>query len=427
MKSKKLTVCLAAVLAAGLMGTCMTGYASEQEAGAADTDGLVLLLEQKGDFSPAGMNDGIYIAELTDQYFDGGVEEGMAALLDAGQVYINGIQIPTEEETFYLNGSKGIWQKENGDWTWQVHDFLNRDAEGVVDHDGDYSFDFARRRFVLAATALRGSDTKIYAEEGSDTACRVDIFVASGATVADVTVNDDDTTTIWGTPIDSVNYNTDGGPNDIEERIFPSENVDENLQGGDIAIYWYGDNGWEIRLCPTVSGLLESWEQAAVLDGVTYDEAIIIRTSMQKGDRPSQFSGAYFTFGLTDIPVTLWLTEEDGYIVGISYGENSREALEQAVDQVDAYMEDLTILPSEDGSDIPSDCYWVDGTTWATYYTAYTNAKEVLENEDSTNFEMDAAIQSLCEGLIGDEEGLIVEDWDNCDTGILAYQPGTRE
>lgn len=74
-----------------------------------------VLLVQANDFDPTSdTNDGIYIAELTDQYFEGGVEAGMEALLEAGQVYLNGLAIPADAETFTMNGMPAIWQKEDG-------------------------------------------------------------------------------------------------------------------------------------------------------------------------------------------------------------------------------------------------------------------------------------------------------------------------
>ncbi|MCD8256255.1 MAG: S-layer homology domain-containing protein, partial [Oscillospiraceae bacterium] len=361
-----------------------------------EDENLVLLFSQAGDFDPTSdTNDGIYIAEITDQYFDGGVVVGMEALLNAGEVYLNGIQIPATEETYYMNGMPAIWEKEDGVWTWQAHDKLNADDESKIDHNGDYSFEFARRRFVLAVSALRGMTVDVYAREGEEYACRVEFTIKSGGQVEQIIVNDDDTTTVWGVPIDESSYNTDGGPNDQEPRTLPTANFDQSIEEGDTVLYWYDTEGWHMERAVPVQGLMNASDHFnIVVNGTTYSDALIVRYNMQAGSRPSQFISAANNLELNDIPVTLWNTET-GYVIGISRMEYARTALEMAIAFLDGELDGLQIVVSEDGTDVAGDTYWVTQSVMDTYTNAYDSAVALLDNETATNAQIDAAIQVL--------------------------------
>lgn len=398
MKKRLFSLALALVLTAALVPAALAA-----EADAGDK----ILLVQANDFDPtADTNDGIYIAEVTDKYFEGGVEVGMEALLEAGQVYLNGIQIPANAETFTMNGMPAIWQKEDGRWTWQAHDKLNADNEEKIPHNGDYSFEFARRRFVLAVSALRGMTTTITAENGAEYATRVDFVVKSGGQVEKIVVNNDGTTTVWGVPVDATSYNTDGGPNDVEPRTIPTENFDPAIKEGDTVLYWYDTEGWHMERCIPVVGLMDATDHFNIkVNGVTYSDALIIRYNMQAGSRPSQFISATNNLGLKEIPVTLWNTET-GYVVGISRMDNAEEALAAGIAYCDKLLADTQIVASDDGVGVPVGAYYASQANVDAFYTNYEEAKAVLANPESTNAQRDAATQALGSKLSG-RNGLI--------------------
>ena len=360
------------------------------------------LLVQANDFDPTSdTNDGIYISALTDQYFEGGVEAGLEALLEAGQVYLNGIPLPADAETYYMNGMPAIWQKDDGTWTWQAHDKLNSDDETKIPHNGDYSFEFARRRFVLAVSALRGMTTTIWAEEGSDVACRVDFVVKSGGQVEKIQVNADGTTTVWGVPVDATSYNTDGGPNDVEPRTIPTEHFDQSIQEGDTVLYWYDTEGWHMERCVPVQGTMNATDHFNItVNGTTYSDALIVRYNMQAGSRPSQFISAVNNLELQDIPVTLWNTDT-GYVVGISHMEYADDALAAGIAYCEGKLAGKEIAVSDDGSGVAAGSYWATQASVDAYYAAYENAKTVLTDAASTDAQMDAATQALGNAFAG--------------------------
>jgi len=357
---------------------------------------LEILFQNACDFDPTtDTNDGIYIASITDQYFEGGVEAGLEALLQAGQVYVNGIQIPATAAEYNMNGMPAIWQKENGDWTWQAHDKLNSDSSSIPGNTDSNTFEFARRRFVIAVSALRGMTTTIWMEAGETVACRVDFSIKSGAQVEKIVVNNDNTTTVWGVPIDATSYNTDGGPNDVQPRTLPTANFDQNIQVGDTVLYWYDTDGWNMERAIPVQGIMTATNHFDInVGGTKYSDALIVRYNMQAGSRPSQVISEINNLALAGIPVTLWNTDT-GYVIGISHMEYAGDALEAAIAYVDAQLAGKTIVASTDGSDVPVGTYWVTQAILDTYNSAYANAKAVLANPDSTNAQKDAATEAL--------------------------------
>lgn len=397
-KKRLLSLALALVLVTALVPASMAAEADAEDK---------ILLVQANDFDPTSdTNDGIYIAEMTDRYFEGGVEAGMEALLEAGQVYLNGMAIPADAEPFYMNGMPAIWQKEDGHWTWQAHDKLNADNESKIPHNGDYSFEFARRRFVLAVSALRGMTTTITAEDGAAYATRVDFVVKSGAQVEKIAVNDDGTTTVWGVPVDATSYNTDGGPNDVEPRTIPTANFDSAIEEGDTVLYWYDNDGWHMDRCIPITGLMNATDHFNItVNGVTYSDALIVRYNMQAGSRPSQFISATNNLELQNIPVTLWNTET-GYVVGISRMDNAKDALTAAIAYCDKLMDGAEIVASDDGVGVPVGAYYASQANVDAFYANYESAKAVLADPTSTNAQMDAATQALGFKLSG-RSGLV--------------------
>lgn len=398
MKKKWIPLALALVLAIMLVPAALAAEADAEDK---------ILLVQANDFDPTSdTNDGIYIAEVTDQYFEGGVEAGMEALLEAGNVYLNGMTIPADAETFYMNGMPAIWQKADGHWTWQAHDKLNADNEEKIPHNGDYSFEFARRRFVLAVSALRGMTTTITAEDGAAYATRVDFVVKSGAQVEKIVVNNDATTTVWGVPVDATSYNTDGGPNNVESRTIPTANFDQTIKEGDTVLYWYDNDGWHMERCVPVVGLMDATDHFNIkVNGVTYSDALIVRYNMQAGSRPSQFISATNNLSLKDIPVTLWNTET-GYVVGISRMDNAKDGLTAAIAYCDELMAGAEIVASNDGAGVPVGAYYASQNNIDAFYAGYENAKAVLADPTSTNAQMDAATQALG-SKVGGRNGLV--------------------
>ena len=395
-----------------------------------------ILLQQAGDFNPAvDTNDGIYLKNedgtyLNAEYFQNGdVKAGMEALLEAGQVYLNGKQIPVDAEEFSLNNFHAIWQKEDGKWTWQAHDKLNADNEKKIPHNGDYSFEFARYRFVLAVSALRGMDTIFWTSGDSGLVTRVDFFIQSGGQIEKIIDNGDGTLTVWGVPVDATSYNTDGGPNDVEPVTLLKANFDSDIKEGDTILYWYDADGiCHMERCIPFQGPIAATADHFTMEanGVNHSDALIVRFNMQAGSRPMQFLTAAKNLELSDIPVTLWNTST-GHTVGLSRMEYAKEALERGIAYCEGKLANTTIVVSDDGAGVPVGAYWAPQADVDAYYDAMANAKAVLANPESTNAQMDAATQVLGAEWAGNERkqgGLKLKEADDYLAGIDTVRTG---
>jgi hypothetical protein len=349
----------------------------------------------------------------------------LEALLDAGKVYVNGIKIPAEADVFSMNGNQGIWQDKDGHWTWMAHDKLNSDRRDHSDSSLDFSYEFARRRFVIAVSALRGMKTTIWAEQGKNVSSRVEFEIKSGGQVEKIFANND-TTTVYGVPIDATSYDTDGGPNDRQPRTLPTANFDKSSEEGETVLYWYDDDGWHMERAIPVQGIMTATDHFNInVDGKKYSDALIVRYNMQEGSRPSQVILAVNTLEpLKEIPITLWNTDT-GYVVGLSHMEYADDALKAAIDYVEKYASGNNIIVStaEDGAFVGQN--WVTQEVMDNFDNFLAIAKSVLANPDSSNAQMDAATQHL-QVAFGRHAGLDGAGKPVPATGLLGMVPGTK-
>ena len=412
-----------------------------------------VLAQWSGDFNPlADSNNGIYISEVTGQYFEGdgseqAVVDAIDELLDAGKVTVNGTVIPTEEPEIVLdenersvavdlNGYRGLWYQKDLDtididgdqvidtvskWTWQGHDKLMSDkgykstkgspymlqvpllGDETEEEYREGGFEFARRHFVLALSMLRGNTVTLYAGETEDggrttTAAAISFDVWSACQVEKMIDNGDGTTTIYGVPVDATSYNTDGGPNDVEPRTFKTANIASNVDIGDTCFYQCYDGEWYLKSCKAIEGYIESsgsnYDIGLIVDGekTVYCDALVTRFNMQAGSRPSQVLGEINNLDLSSVPVTLWVTDGD-YVVGISHMQYAGDALALAIEHVEEYVADVVV--SEDGSDVSVAKRWVTQEAWDTFEAVLENGKLILKTNGYTNAQIDAATYAL--------------------------------
>jgi hypothetical protein len=374
---------------------------------------LTPLLKQANDFDPVNaVNNGIYIAAKTDKYFQGGVEVGLEALLEAGRVYVNGIRVPADPANYYMNGMPAIWKQANGDWTWQAHDKLNTDKLGPTPL---HSFEFARRMFVLAVSGLRGMTTTIYALPGKTLAYQVNFSIKSAGQAEKIVVNRWGTNTVYGVPVDATSYKTDGGPNRWEARTIRWANFDWNIKAGDVVLYWFDRTGWHMQRCATVTGLMTAanTDNITVL-GVTRSDALIVRYNMQAGSRPGQVVREANNLHLGNIPVVLWNTDT-GHVVGITHGKYARTALYAALAYVNAQIQGKQVVVSVDGTDVFSGKYWVTQAVMDAYNAALAAANAQVFNWWATFAQMDAVTEALGAA------------WGDGTKGMSAMQHGSKE
>lgn len=339
------------------------------------------------------MTDINYTAIITDsgqdKYFkEGNALEGVEAILNAGNYYVNGYQVPrTEEEcgdAFVIMGYDKLYKTENG---WAAE---NNKRTGTT-------FEDARLGMVEALSRTTGLPVYIYDTDGDGYADRIDSVFYAVAVADHIIENGDGTISIdrGDFPLTKTNL-------DVNTVKFPIQNVDPTIQEGDLVMYWQdAEDGWKLERELGMTGYLTDaadhqyyvFNDEKIIDGMHNPKA-----SIYVGSRPGQFSNAHLAFGFEDVEITFWVTTEgtsDGRQVasGFTRGENSTECLERAI----AYCENVRkdVVTSTDGDGLDAGTKWIPAEKMVEYYNAIDAAKAVLADENATNAARDYAVYNL--------------------------------
>ncbi len=333
-------------------------------------------------------NDGVtslYDASM-DQYFNAdSAEAGVLALLNGGAVYVNNAAVPTDEETaedFVINAFPSLWKTGDSTWAYSVHKLYSAE---------DLSFDDARLGFMDGISKMRGLQVELYSTDGVY-ADRIEVLIKESTLVNSITEDDE------GTHIGRYDFelsDTENRP-DVNDIVFPNENVDADLKVGDIALYWYDGSAWHMEPAVAQTGILSekvSGVSGFVLDGVTYTDALITRYNLQAANRTSQFLTAHTNLGLSSIEVIMWSTET-GYPIGFTRGDNAKAALALAIENAKVAAENV-VASDADGADVSTSAYWVTSAVMETYTAALAEAETMYADETATNIDFDMAIYNL--------------------------------
>ncbi|MCD8129229.1 MAG: hypothetical protein LUD54_06590 [Oscillospiraceae bacterium] len=356
------------------LGTKQPGTADDGETG----ENLLYTFENNGVTS-------LYDASM-DQYFNAdSAEAGVLALLNGGAVYVNNAAVPTDEETaedFVINAFPSLWKTGDSTWAYSVHKLYSAE---------DLSFDDARLGFMDGISKMRGLQVELYSTDGVY-ADRIEVLIKESTLVNSITEDDE------GTHIGRYDFelsDTENRP-DVNDIVFPNENVDADLKVGDIALYWYDGSAWHMEPAVAQTGILSekvSGVSGFVLDGVTYTDALITRYNLQAANRTSQFLTAHTNLGLSSIEVIMWSTET-GYPIGFTRGDNAKAALALAIENAKVAAENV-VASDADGADVSTSAYWVTSAVMETYTAALAEAEAMYADETATNIDFDMAIYNL--------------------------------
>lgn len=320
-----------------------------------------------------------------DKYFkEGSALEGVEALLNAGSVYVNGQAVPaTEDETdsFVINGFPSLWKTGENTWAYSVHKLYS---------GTDLTFEEARLGFIQGISQMRGLTMELYDYDNSGYADRIETTIKESTLVYTMTVSGTNTT------ITRYDYAlaTDEDRPDVNDLVFPTKNVDPDIQEGDVVHYWFDGSEWHMERAKALQGTLikGDGDYKWVLDGVGYIDTRTTRYNLYAANRTAQFLTAHTNLGLEEIEVTMWLTDT-GYAVGLSRGDNAPAALALAIQNVEKAKADVSV--SVNGSDVSAQGSWVTADTMTAFNDAIAAAQAVLDDTSSTNTDMDAAIYKL--------------------------------
>ena len=341
---------------------------------------------------------GVKITDSTfDKYFgDGTAKAGVISILNAGQFYINGSQVPYKTESggyssteFKVNNTKELWQEADGTWSWKAHKLYS--GSGL-------DFETARLKYIEAASQLEGLTMDVMAPIGTTIANKIVTTIKDASVVSKISVSGENTIvhgTAW--------RGSEGAGLGLEPFTFPTANVDATIQAGDEVLYWYDyESGWNIKRAIPVTGRLSpiAGSKEALFEGKQVIDAKITRNWLAEEYRYTQFLRGQRRTKLWNYEVIMWTTET-GYVIGFTRGDNARASLAQAI----KYAEDATsaIVTSVDGKDVATDKYWVTSDVWKAYQGALAAAKNMYANANATNLEVDSMIFVLGNALGGTE------------------------
>ena len=397
------------------------------------------------------VNDNVKITDASfNKYFNGDAKAAVTKLLAEGKCYVNGIQIPATADglkEYQVNGVRSLYATDVG-WGYNVHKTTSAD---------NLTFADARLGFFETITAVRGHTTELTLDPETKAVTKIDVNSLDVVRVTDIIVYNESTTIVRG----DFELETQRVRPDVDKVIFNSAYFDQSLQIGDIAVYWYGPNGWQIKKAVPVVGTLAKVDGKFVVNAGKADEYVKVESNVSRynlinSSRPTQFYTAYTRMGLTDLAVTTWCTDT-GHPIGFTYGNNSKAALTQAIANAKAARAGVTVSATGEGVTGK----WASQEALNEFDAAIAAAEAVLRSNLSASVDLDTAIYELSlaygeggskpSGFIGALGGVVeeapadkpaekpaettpvadnVKVWDNDNVAITdasfdAYFPGT--
>ena len=348
-------------------------------------------------------SDGIYADEDVARYFpDGDVQAGINALMDAGQVYINGKAVPksaddtaalSEVDTrdvpgYAINGLVSLFT-ENGQWSEKVH-------------KGEHTFDTfeeARDSFFNGTSQMTGLTMELTIEDGVCT--RIDTTVKEALRVDEIIENTDGTINI---KIGEFGLNLAGraGSQDLEEiAVFDAENFADDIEEQDMILYWEDADGWHAEKAESETGYLTEGQDHGyyIFNDEYLTDCNITKFYLTTGNRPGQYLTAHLGLGLEDEEVTMWT------INGYPFGFTSTDAdsmLEKAIENANIMLGDSYI--DAEAAQVPVGQYTVTEAQYDAFAAQIAAAEKVLDDEDATDLDKDNAIYNMynvCPAKVG--------------------------
>ena len=327
--------------------------------------------------------------EITDakfnKYFGGNAEAGVKKLLAEGKCYVNGIKVPaTADETveYQVNHVRSLYKTDIG-WGYNVHKTTSAD---------NLSFEDARLGFYKTISTVRGHTTELTLDPETKEVVKIDINSLDVVRVTDIVIYNESTTVVRG----DFALETQRVRPDVDLIIFNSAYFDQSVEIGDIAVYWYGPNGWVLKKAvPVVGTLSKPANKTFAVNAGKADEYVKVESNVSRynlinSSRPTQFYDAYTALGLTDMEVTTWCTDT-GHPIGFTTGANSKAVLAKAIANVKAFKETVTV--SETGEGITG--VWTTKAAMDKFDAAIAAAEAVLRNNLSSDTDRDMAMYQL--------------------------------
>ncbi len=352
-------------------------------------------------------------------YAEGSAEAGIKAISKAGQVYVNGQQIPyadsngqASKDALAVNGQDIMWQVDGG-WAWSIHKqrswddtFFTPRVETGFEAGKPVALEAAAFLLTKHLSFIKGQTVELYAEPGSEKVALISTTMLTSTSVSKVETTNGVT-----------HFTRAGG--DALGIDFPAGNVDPAIKAGDMMIYWQdGEKGWMAKRAMAVSGRLientdpnnsDAIKQPYFLpDGATENIGAgdsLIGKNFEEEFRHTQFIRGHRRtdqYAVTE-SLIMWSSDEgENHVIGFTRGDSALAALKHAI----VYAEETTkdVCVSKDGSDVPANQYWVTGEIWESYAEKLAEAKKMANEGTAGNFAYDKMLFELGNVLGGTED-----------------------
>lgn len=331
-------------------------------------------------------NDKTVTNEIYNEFFrEGSAAEGVRAILAAGRFYINGFPIPGTAEDFERICPEGYLLNQS---PWLVPE-----SDGYRVDRGTY--DRYEDAALAAATGFdAGLEVRLLDETGDGFTDRIDMDYVEAVIVREIVKNDDgyrvrraepDPAAAWtndGRVFDGAHFTAGSG------EVIPAENMDESLKPGDMALFWYGPDGWAMKRALEVKGILTGGQdhQYYEISGVQYGDAMrFSRGNIVISNRCGEFVNAHRYFGFIGsdegLEVSLWFVPTSDPALwaapcGFTSGANASAFLAKAIETARTKLAGVTVSP--DGSDVPDGQHWVTPAVYDELSRAIARAEEAL-------------------------------------------------
>ena len=375
-----------------------------------------------------------------DRYFKQGTAvAGVAAVIAAGQFRINGLPLPANEAEFRRLTS-AAYQINQVDWL--TYDGATQTWKGGY-HAQQTADSYAAAALAVATGIVPGLEVRLYDRDGDQWVDAIDVDYLEGVQVQSILRDPDGSVRILRGDIDTAQRTADEGrafdgthfTATSGERIAAAQ-FDPTIQAGDVALFWWGPQGWSLRRAREVKGLFIDGRdhESYTIDDSTFADAMrFSRDNLVIANRPGEFVNAQKFFGLNGRAqgraVHLWLAPTtdptaQGAPVGLTSGANARAFLAQALAR--ARQELASAVPSRDGSEVPAHAQWVPPAMHDQLRQAIARAQLALEAPDATASLLDYQVYLLYLTLHGSADDVGARFGGFRYTGFLRAKQGGR-
>ncbi|MFD2781293.1 hypothetical protein ACFS32_09360 [Novosphingobium pokkalii] len=358
-----------------------------------------------------------------DSLFRGGdATQGVVQVIRAGRFFINGIAMPATAEDFAKTSPDGYLVNQVA--------WLKRDAATGA-WKGGFKAEKPAASYESAALAsatgiVAGLEVRLYDTDHDGFADRIEAEYKEGVAVGKVlrrrngmfSVRRADqgvgqaagAATGEGRAFDSAHFTATSG-----EAIKPAH-FDRTLHPGDVALFWYGPDGWVMQRALQVRGAFMGGEDHKNynIDGKIYQDAMrFSRDGIAISNRPGEFVNAQKFFGFDKdqrgAKTSLWLVPttqagKQGAPVALTSGTDAAQFLSRAIAVAKAHLSAAKV--SVDGRDVPSTGTWASGQAHAQLASVIAGAQAQLAKGDPTGAALDYQTYLLYLALDGSDKDI---------------------